>query len=195
MALRLVSGPAVEPVTLAEARQQLRLLATGSPAEHRDDAMVQRLISAARIHVDGNRGWLNRALITQTWELVLDAFPAKEIELPLPPLQGVTFVKYLDTAEVLQTIDPADYAVDTTSEPGWIAPGLSGWPATLHSINTVVIRFVAGYGDTAAAVPDPLRAGILLHVEALYDRDPKVSDLLMAEADRLLGNFRIGGVF
>ena len=66
-ALRLVTAPAQEPVTLAEAKERLRI--TGDSF----DADLHSLLRAARQEIDGSSGWLGRALITQTWDLVLDA--------------------------------------------------------------------------------------------------------------------------
>ncbi len=134
-----------------------------------DDALLTRYIKTARrlcekIH--------NRAYITQTWDLYLDAFPAdtQDIRIPLPPLQSVTSLQYKDTADVLQTLAATEYIVDTLSEPGRIclAYGKS-WPATLDEAQAVQIRFVCGYGATAASVPDEVRSAILLKVSDLYE--------------------------
>src|ERR1043165_9106345 len=94
--LRLTDAPSVEPITLEEARDHLRLVASGSPATHPDDDMIEAFITAARQHIDGKDGWLGRCLITQTWELVLDTFPDGEIRLPLSPVQEVVSIKYDD---------------------------------------------------------------------------------------------------
>jgi len=167
--LRLISPPAVEPMTLAEARAQLRLTATGSPATHPDDSLLTAYIKAAREWLDGKDGELGRQLVTATWELVLDTFPANEIRIPLPPLQSIVSIKYDDPAQVEQTISVANYVVDTASQPGWILPvdGYS-WPETLDSINTVRVRFKAGYGDAASDVPAPLIVAVKLLMSHMY---------------------------
>lgn len=66
MTAYLLAGPAQEPVSLAEARAFLRL---DGDAE---DALVQTLVTAARLHVEAITA---RAMIAQTWRLVLDARP------------------------------------------------------------------------------------------------------------------------
>lgn len=171
--LTLISGPAIEPITLVEARAQLRLDATGSPLTHPDDALVTTLIEAVRRNLDGADGRLARALITQTWQYTLDEFPVNQIRIPLPPLQSIVSIKYDDLNAVEQTVSAANYVVDTTSRSGWVMPvtGFS-WPATFDSINTVRIQFKAGYGDTAADVPASIRQAMLLMIEALYEGKP-----------------------
>lgn len=195
--LRLITAPTVEPLSLVEARLHLRLDASGSPETHPDDALVSSLIKAARQHIDGKDGWLNRALITQTWELVMDKFPSNEIRIPLPPLQSVTSIKYDDVDGVEQTIDSSDYIVDSDSEPGWIVPvSDTPWPSTMDTIKAVRIRFVAGYGDEGADVPEPIRAGMLLMIGTWYENRQSVivgtgaTELPMA-VDALLATYRV----
>jgi uncharacterized phiE125 gp8 family phage protein len=164
MGLKLISPPAVEPVSLAEAKVHLRL---DSDA---DDAYVSALIATARERVEL---FLRRALITQTFDCTLDGFPAnrRSIDLPRPPLQSVESVKYIDTAGNQQTLPPETYVVDAASnEMGRVALAWNQfWPITRWSINSVVIRFVAGYGDNAAEVPQAIRHGILIEISNLYE--------------------------
>lgn len=165
--LKLYTAPSVEPVTLYEAKMQLRI--DESPdAEHRDDDFVTELIETARLSCEE---FQNRAYITQTWDLYLDAFPGEDyIEIPLPPLQSVTHLKYKDTAGDLQTWDSSNYVVDINQEPGRIALayGIS-WPSTYAEIQAVQIRFVAGYGDAASSVPGSVKSAIKLKVTELYE--------------------------
>ena len=163
MALLLISGPVSEPITLAEVKADLDVVVDS------DDSQIAGYITAARASLDGKDGILGRALMPQTWELVFDSFPQGPINIPLPPLQSVVSVKYLDVLGVEQTVPTTDYVVDPISEPGWIAPA-TVWPTAYDSINTVRIRFVAGYAD-AASVPRPLRLAMMLRIRGFYDDD------------------------
>lgn len=166
--LKRIAAPAEYPVTLAEAKAHLRV-------DHSDDdVLIQTLIKAATGHVEGPNGFLGRALIDQTWELALDAFPTKEIQIPLPPLIEVLSVKYDDVSGNEQTVDAANYSADSYSEPAWIIPDIGGWPSSLDAVNSVRIRFRAGYLDTGVSpavetVPTEIKIAILLLVGSLYE--------------------------
>ena len=189
MGLKLVTPPETEPVTLAEAKAHLRL------DTESDDAYVSALITAARERVEI---FLRRALITQVFECTIDDFPAydRAIDLPRPPLQSVEWIKYLDTAGVLQTLDPGIYTVDASSnEIGRIALAWNRfWPFTRYTINAVTIRFTAGYGDAAGDVPQAIRQGILIEISNLYENreDAVVGQniSMLSVSERLLWPYR-----
>lgn len=167
------------------------------------DALLTTLLAAARSEIDGATGWLGRALITQTWDLVLDAFPDATadnpyaaIRVPLPPLVSVTSITYTDTDGVSQTVSASDYDVDSTSEPGEIRPAYGeSWPSTRDVRNAVTVRFVAGYG-AAASVPEPVKLWLRLRVSTLYaHREQFVTGTIVAPiasiGDAILASFRV----
>lgn len=160
--LRLVVPPAVEPVTLAEAKAHLRV------DGNEEDALISSLITAAREYAET---FQRRAYVTQTWELTLDEWPTgPEIRLPRPPLQAVESITYRDQSGVEHVLDPATYIVDTRSEPGRVvlAPGRC-WPSVaLAPAGAITVRYVAGYGDTADSVPVKVKQAILLLVGHWY---------------------------
>lgn len=158
MGYQLITAPTSDPVTLAEAKSQLRV-------DHSDeDARIASLIKAATAYLDGRTGILGRCLITQTWELLLDAFPDEDIEIPLGPVSSVTSIKYIDPNGIEQTIPGASYYVDTASLSAWVIPQ-DEWPLTMRTANAVAVRYVAG----AAAAPEPIRHAILLLVATWYE--------------------------
>lgn len=161
MSMTLITGPAVEPVTLNEAKLHLRV--DGST----DDALITSLIVAARRSAEH---LLNRALITQTWELAIDEFPADDvIELPMSRALSIVSVKHLDQANVEQTVSSANYTLDAAVTPGLVrlVAGAS-WPGTYDIANAVKVRFTAGYGPAATDVPADVVAWIKLQIGALY---------------------------
>src|SRR5690606_14420890 len=137
-----------------------------------EDTLITGLIAAARETVETFAG---RALITQTWELVLDDWPDSDtIKLPRPPLQSVTSVTYVDEAGVSHTLSSASYIVDTDSEPGrLVLKAGESWPSeTLQAANGVRVRYAAGYG-AAAAVPEKFKLAVkLLAVHWYENREP-----------------------
>lgn len=164
MRLKLVQPPDDEPVTLDDLKAQTRV------DDSAEDVLLSRLIRAAREKLDGRDGFLGRALVTQTWRLELDAFPP-EIILPLPPLQSVDAIVYLDVAGDEVTLDPAAYVVlgAGDSERGRVRPARgTSWPSTWDFPGAVAVTFTAGYGEPDD-VPEPLRAAILMHAAHLFD--------------------------
>lgn len=154
--------PALEPVHITEAREHLRV-DSGD-----DDSVIEDAIRAAREHIEEAA---RRALVTQTWKLYLDDWPAGDtIVLPRPPLQSVSSLKYTDKDGVQTTWDSSNYLVDTASEPGRIvlAYGVS-WPSvTLRPMNPIEVTFVAGYGNSDA-VPQRWKRAILLLTGHWYE--------------------------
>jgi uncharacterized phiE125 gp8 family phage protein len=131
-----------------------------------DETFLTALITVARTHTEN---YLERSIITQTWECVLDSWPSDPCVLSRGPLQSVTSIKYYDTDNVEATVAATVYFADIYG--GRIGLGYSQtWPSeTLRPINGVVIEFVAGYGDAAADVPDPVKHAILLLIGHLYE--------------------------
>jgi uncharacterized phiE125 gp8 family phage protein len=156
MRLILISGPAIEPLTAAEAKERLNI---GSEVS---DEVMDAYITAARQRIDGADGYLGRALITQTWQYKDDTFPTDDngrIYIPLPPLQTVT-INYLDsTGSPITLVDGVDYRLVQAQRP-YILP-LTSWPS-VTGIDGVTIEFVAGYGDAGTDVPEPIRTAIAL---------------------------------
>lgn len=187
MTLKLITAPATEPVTLAEAKVHLR-------CGDDEDALLGVLIQAAREQAEHQLG---RALITQTWERVIDAFPAAEIELGMPPVASITQITYVDTAGDTQTLSSALYTLDADTPPGWALPAEdTDWPDTLDTANAVRVRFTCGYG-AAGDVPAAIKSWMLLRIGTLYKlREEVVAGKSLAEipggyVDRLLDAYRV----
>ena len=186
MPLKLISAPTVEPITLPEARAQQRV-------EHDvDNALIQAFIVSAREQAEHI---LQRALITQTWERVMDAFPCDgAVELGMPPVQSIVSVKYAAPDGTEQTLDPAAYSLDPEQVPGWLLPARGySWPSTLDTANAVRVRFICGYGANGSFVPQSIKDWMHLHVGHFYCNRKAASDKKLEPlpyADRLLDRYR-----
>lgn len=136
-----------------------------------EDAILTALITAARQQVEAIT---RRCLITQTWDAWIDHFPVCDhIVLPFGQLQSVTSLAYTDSAGTVHTMMvTTDYLVDDDSEPGRIVlPYATPWPSfTGYSVNPIAIRFICGYGTTAASVPRGIVTAIKMLAEDLYSR-------------------------
>jgi hypothetical protein len=97
------------------------------------------------------------------------------IDIPLPPLQSIQTVQYVDFAGNTDTIDPSVYNVDTGT-PGRIQPQYSKvWPISRPTISSIIITFTCGLGNTADRIPDNIRAAILMFAAHLYENRESVA--------------------
>lgn len=174
-----ITEPGEEPVSLDDARLHLR----ADPGD--EDPLIRSLITAARQMCEGQLG---RTLITTTWELVTDQFdPA--LRLDWPRVQDVEFLAYMDAGEQ-RTLDPLDYRLDNGNDASaaWLVPARGrSWPRIDPDVNAVRVRYRAGYGDTAASVPQAIRQWILLHVAAMYEQREAVAPKDMRSLPFLAG--------
>lgn len=192
----LVTAPAVEPITLTQAKLHLRV------THDSEDDLITGLIVAARAQAEH---LLGRRLITQTWDMVVDAFPGACQSLRLHPglvkAQAVVYIQYLDTAGEVQTMPAEDYALDPHTLPGWIFPAEDAdWPTDVaDTANAVRVRVVCGFGDAAADVPQEVRQYMLMQLGTLYKfREEIVAGVQAVElpnkyAERLLDRWRVWG--
>jgi uncharacterized phiE125 gp8 family phage protein len=190
--MQLITPPAAEPVSLAEAKLHLRV------DFDEDDALIQALISAAR---QAAEMLTQRQLITARWRMVLDSFPGPSlmgvpagqtftlpghaILLTKSPVASVVEICYLDLAGVSQFMPSAHYTVDKACEPARITPVFGQiWPVALPQIGAVSVTFDAGYGS-AADVPEGLKSWIKLRLGSLYAHREEVASMARGRIDPL----------
>jgi uncharacterized phiE125 gp8 family phage protein len=165
----LVTPPSFEPITLAEAKVQCRI----DPDMTEEDSLLQGLIRAARTEIEAKT---NRALMTQTWNFALNAWPKnRSIELPYPPLQAVNSISYQVGNETI-LLPSSAYRVSTISVPGKIVliDGFS-WPTDkLVEVDGIQIEFIAGW-NSAEAVPEPIKLAMKLLIGHWYENREEVS--------------------
>jgi uncharacterized phiE125 gp8 family phage protein len=162
--------PAVEPVTLSEAKAHLRVDTTT------DDTYIGSLVSAAR---EWCEQYLDRTLVHTQWVMRFDRFPpdgTHDIELPRPPMASagtVTAVALTFTLENGSTsaYSAASYRVDRDSTPGAVK-ALYGqtWPPHLQDDNAISVTWWAGYGSSGTSVPAAIRHAMLMLVGMWYER-------------------------
>lgn len=167
---QITTEPAVEPLSLTDAKLNLRVDCTA------DDDLITALIVAARRSCEQ---YENRAYITQTITAKTFYLPW-EIILPLPLLQSVTSVTYVDAAGDEQTLSSDLYDVDTYREPGRITRAYNqSYPSVRGDVNGVTIVYKAGYGDASTDVPQETIQAIQLMVAHLYENRVAVTDVNM----------------
>ena len=158
MSASLLTPPAVEPWTVAEAKAFLRV-GTGD-----DDAVIGSLIAAARGQVEA----LARCvLIDQTWRVTLDAWPVKgRIKLRLAPLKSVVAARVFSETGATTSIDATRFLIDGL---GGINAAVWLLPQPGRVVNGIQIDVSAGFGPAASDVPDVLRHAVRTLVAHWYD--------------------------
>lgn len=186
--LSVVTHPAEEPVSLLDVKQNSRIDGTDS-----DEWIAEAIIEARELA----ETFCKRRFVSTTLRLTLDHFPAGVLYLPSPPLQSVTSIEYLDVDGTSTTLDDAEYAVDSYTEPGRVKM-LAGasWPATATEMNAVEVTYVAGYGE-APVVPRAAKAAIRRLVATWFENRESLNvgnvvNELPMDVKALLGSLRWG---
>jgi hypothetical protein len=172
MALVTIIEPASEPVSLADAKQFLRLDSGFTD----DDSLITSLIQAARRWAEV---YTRRRFIYQTVRLEMDFFPGYidgrvvggashyaavfasganavlaglryAIQLPYPPVHRIAAFTYTDqNGQSTDVIPQTQYVADLDSNPARLMPPFGQfWPVAQVIGNAVRIDFVTGYGAT-----------------------------------------------
>lgn len=178
--LKIVTGPASTPVSRIEFQEHLRL------DEGVDITQLSSFIQAA---TNWAENYTNKFFINRSCQMALDS--AREldvnlwegtrtgyfnlalsdyIELSAAPVVSVQSVKYYADDDTESTWDASNYYVDTFSEPARISLRTGGtYPTDLRKSNGLEINFIAGYGENAFNVPEPIRLAILQYATYLYE--------------------------
>jgi uncharacterized phiE125 gp8 family phage protein len=155
----LLTAPAVEPVSLDEARAFLRV-------EHNDDdEVIAALIAGSRIHVEAQT---RRALITQGWRITADSWPQDgRLTIVPAPLQALTAARVYDVDGNAQALDLQAFVPDLGASALVFAPWALPAPGRLAA--GIELDVTIGYGDAAIDVPEALRQAIRLLTAHWYD--------------------------
>ena len=156
----LLAGPAVEPVTLAEAKAHMRIDAAD------EDDLIGALVAAARVAAETE---IRRVMIEQSWRAFIEIWPAPGIELPVQPALSVDAVRSIDADGAATVLDPGDYAFDA-------ADGTVALKNAVAGTDHHEIDFRAGYGASGDDVPEPLRQAILMLATHWHEHRSAVGD-------------------
>ena len=161
MALVLTAAPAVEPVTVDEAKAHLRI-------DHNDeDALLGSLIATSRLHIEAA---LDLALVTQSWSWRLDAWPDDmAVALPLRPVQSVEAVQVTAADGTVETLSSEKFLLNGANLRPRLLSRAGAWPRPGVPALGIEIAFTTGFGSTASDVPPPIRHSLLMLVAHWYE--------------------------
>lgn len=163
--LTRTTAPVLDPVTSSEVYRHLRLV-----EDDTEKAYADAVADVAREYVEQNTG---TALLTQTWEVRYDDWWDGVLELPYPPLQSVSSIKYIDNNGTEQTLSASQYQVQTGEPVGFVQWAANATiPVVRAEAGAVRIVFVAGY-TSASLVPSSLKQALLLLAAQWFEnREP-----------------------
>lgn len=185
-AIKRTVAPTTEPVTLAQAKAQLRVL------HSEEDEYITGLIKTAR---EWAEDYTRMAFLAQTLVAQYPDWPNQftpnfalldsTFILARPPLVAVESVQYYDVTDTLITLDPSTYNVDTIQSPGTVRLKQTtfsnspwGVPLSKNYVNPITITYTAGYGDDASDVPSKIQQAMLIMIAHWYEqRTPIVIDV------------------
>ena len=162
MTLVRTADPAGPAVPMTELLEYLRVSSSD------DELVIAGMLSAATGWVEQ---WTERALITQGWRLVLDAWPGDGLILiDRTPVLSITSVGYVDAAGAAQVLAPAAWQLDRNGAPARLAPAPgTTWPQVREQLAAVTIDFQAGYGPSWNDVPETIRQALFRLTAHFYD--------------------------
>lgn len=148
--LELITPPSVEPLSVAEAKESLRI---GTTTRH--DALLNRIIPLARRLIEGTTG---QAMIEQVWRQTHD-LPGNPVKLFIKPVSEIVHVKYYPTMEstTQETVSADRYFFS-----GQQLVHRTTWPA-FRLVKGFEVQYKAGYSDTASGFETNASASTLKH--------------------------------
>jgi len=160
--LEKISNPTQFPVTLAEIKRHLRVTIDD------DDSLLTDYIASATEYCEDQVPGA-RSFMSQTWDWKIHFFPGDSFEVPRPPLQSLTHIKYFATnsSTGTTTLSSTNYLVHIpTNMPGQIElhPEVGAWPSVADRADAVQVRLISGW----TIAPNQVKQAVKLLVGHWY---------------------------
>lgn len=175
MTMFLVTPPALEPVTIADARAFLRI------STESEDEILRRIIKTARELVEAETGL---ALVDQTWRLRVDRWPRSgRLAIFKYPVKAVTAVVAYRPDGSAISMEPEEFILQHGRRPQRVY--MAQYPDA-QTFCGLEVDFIAGFGETGVEVPDALKQAILTLTAHLYENRAGL-DTTKAELPTMVG--------
>lgn len=176
----LITPAAIEPITLDEVKQKLRLVGNND-----FDTELTRMIVVAREMCENITG---RDLINKTYKGFLDYY-CNQVEFRKSKLQSISSVKYYFN-NVLTTLSPTSYYFTNSTDYAKLV--FTENFTVDNRLQAIEIEFVAGYGATVNTIPTALKEAMLSFIDWLFNNsgDCATDGSLMAQS--LFNSYIIG---
>jgi len=176
----ITAAAAAEPVSIDEARLQCSV----NSDETEFDGLLNRLIGAARAHVEA---YCAVRFASQTVAVKCDAFADMQ-RLPEAPVNSITGIEYVDTAGDAQTLSTGVYELRSDGlEAQIILQYGQSWPS-IRSGSRITLTAVVGM----AAVPESVKHAMLIYIADAFLQRENTKAPEWSALDVLLSNHRRG---
>lgn len=163
MTTELISQAVEMALSLDDAKRALRI----ELDDNDQDLLIESYVRGIAAYAEDE---MSRTILNAGYRLTLDRFP-RSIKLERPPLVSVESVKFFDVDGAQQTLNPADYLIDRSSNAGWIVPAPGKrWPDTACRICAVEVNYTCGYGATPDQLPPQVK--LFLQMKLVEQFDP-----------------------
>ena len=187
--LNLAQGlaPAEEPVTLAEAKEWLRVDGTDQ------DGVITSLLLSARFWA---QNYMRRSIIDQDLTARFANFPRQGVDfyLPRPPVGAVSSIEYVDSAGADQVYDVLDMDVEGTTELMRGQPDAAEeWPQGVFSVEVAYNAGVPGAAFVAEDIKTAIKIAVTQNFEFRGDQiaGSQFSTQQLKSSTVLLDNYRV----
>ncbi|MGI8706201.1 MAG: head-tail connector protein [Sphingomicrobium sp.] len=170
-------APAAEPVSLAQAKLQCRIIGTD------EDDTLDLYTASARAHAEAYCGaaFAERVLVAHC-----DSF-ADLARMPVAPVNSVTSIEYVDQYDDTQTLPVSVYELRADNlDPAIVLKPGQTWPAIRPGSRVTLTASVG------AAPPDEVLHAMLLFIADSFDRREHAKAGDWTTLDSLLCNYRRG---
>lgn len=170
-------APVVEPVSLAQAKLQCRIIGTD------EDDTLDLYIASARAHAEAYCGV---AFAERTLAAHCDSF-TDLARLPFAPVNSVTSIEYVDSNGDTQTLFASAYELRSDNlDAAIVLKAGQAWP-TVQPGSRITLTASVG-----AAPPDDVLHAMLLFIADSFDRREHAKAGDWTSLDSLLCNYRRG---
>jgi uncharacterized phiE125 gp8 family phage protein len=153
-ALHRIVEPAVEPLTVEEAKVQCEIDADITDR----DELLARYIKAAREHAEE---YTRRTFVESTWRLTAKAWPYDLVEdycgdygivLPKGPILGIVEISYLNSEGTRTYLTTDDWLLEEDEPPRILPAYNTTWPSARYVSGSIEITYRAGYPSAGSPV-------------------------------------------
>jgi len=183
---KITTQPAIEPVTLAEVKESLRVTSTS------EDALINNFITSARVYAENYTGrkFINQTLVgyadgfhnqyDQWWTgfrqgsetQLIYGLSGGYIPFDWSPVDSVSQVDTIDVDNSETVYSSSNYYLDNfdndVKHKVILNDNNSDITTSLRSRNAIKVTYIAGYGSNRTDVPANIRRGIIMIAAHLY---------------------------